>query len=62
MCHHRVDLGLLPACADNVCLAHCIYFGKADQAEKMAREKSWPKYGLAGRLGDAVIKVGNESS
>ena len=24
LCHHRVDQGLLPACADNVCLAHCI--------------------------------------
>lgn len=26
LCHHRVDQGLLPACADNVCLAHCIHF------------------------------------
>ena len=26
LCHHRVDQGLLPACADNVCLAHCISF------------------------------------
>ena len=26
LCHHRVDNGLIPACADNVCLAHCIYF------------------------------------
>ena len=26
LCHHRVDAGLLPACADRVCLAHCIYF------------------------------------
>ncbi|MDY6791355.1 MAG: 4Fe-4S dicluster domain-containing protein [Thermodesulfobacteriota bacterium] len=26
LCHHRVDQGLLPACADNVCLAHCIFF------------------------------------
>jgi Fe-S-cluster-containing dehydrogenase component len=24
LCHHRLDNGLLPACADNVCLAHCI--------------------------------------
>jgi Fe-S-cluster-containing dehydrogenase component len=24
LCHHRIDEGLLPACADNVCLAHCI--------------------------------------
>jgi Fe-S-cluster-containing dehydrogenase component len=26
LCHHRVDQGLIPACADNVCLAHCIFF------------------------------------
>jgi len=25
LCHHRVDGGLLPACADNVCLAHAIH-------------------------------------
>ncbi len=24
LCHQRIDQGLLPACADNVCLAHCI--------------------------------------
>lgn len=24
LCHHRIDNLLLPACADNVCLAHCI--------------------------------------
>ena len=27
LCHHRVDFGLIPACADNVCPAHCISFG-----------------------------------
>ena len=26
LCYQRIDQGLLPACADNVCLAHCIYF------------------------------------
>ena len=26
LCHQRVDRGLIPACADNVCLAHCIIF------------------------------------
>ena len=31
LCHHRVDKGLLPACADNVCLAHCIYFGDPEE-------------------------------
>jgi Fe-S-cluster-containing dehydrogenase component len=38
LCHNRVDHGLVPACADNVCLAHCIYFGDpqtvAEQREK----------------------------
>ncbi len=24
LCHQRIDHGLKPACADNVCLAHCI--------------------------------------
>lgn len=24
LCHQRLEVGLLPACADNVCLAHCI--------------------------------------
>jgi Fe-S-cluster-containing dehydrogenase component len=26
LCHHRVDQGLIPACADNVCPAHCIHY------------------------------------
>ena len=30
LCHHRVDKGLLPACADNVCLAHCIRLNRAE--------------------------------
>ena len=25
LCHHRIDNGLVPACADNICLAHCIH-------------------------------------
>lgn len=29
LCYHRVDHGLLPACADNVCLAHCIHLQTA---------------------------------
>ena len=28
MCHQRIDAGLYPACADNVCLAHCINLRK----------------------------------
>ena len=31
LCHHRVDRGLIPACADNICLAHCIHFGDSDK-------------------------------
>ena len=27
LCYQRVDNGLLPACADNICLGHCIHFG-----------------------------------
>lgn len=27
LCYHRVDEGLIPVCADNVCPAHGIYFG-----------------------------------
>jgi Fe-S-cluster-containing dehydrogenase component len=34
LCYHRVDKGLIPACADNVCLAHCIYFGDPDEIQK----------------------------
>ncbi|MBI4317408.1 MAG: 4Fe-4S binding protein [Chloroflexi bacterium] len=39
LCYHRVDQGLYPACADNVCLAHCIYFGDPAEIEKVIAEK-----------------------
>jgi Fe-S-cluster-containing dehydrogenase component len=39
LCHHRVDNGLIPACADNVCLAHCIYFGNPDAIQRQIDEK-----------------------
>ncbi len=32
LCHHRVDQGLIPACADNICLAHCIQFNPGTNA------------------------------
>ena len=35
LCHHRIDRGLLPACADNVCLGHCIHFGNPDEICKV---------------------------
>jgi Fe-S-cluster-containing dehydrogenase component len=31
LCHERVDRGLIPACADNVCLAHCILFSNSEE-------------------------------
>jgi Fe-S-cluster-containing dehydrogenase component len=39
LCHHRVDKGLIPACADNVCLAHCIYFGDPDEIRHIIAKK-----------------------
>ena len=39
LCHHRVTNGLYPACADNVCLAHCIYFGEPAEIEKKILDK-----------------------
>jgi Fe-S-cluster-containing dehydrogenase component len=39
MCRHRVEQGLIPACADNVCLAHCIYFGDADEIRALIDAK-----------------------
>ena len=39
LCYHRVDQGLFPACADNVCLAHCIYFDVPAEIEKILAEK-----------------------
>lgn len=43
LCSHRVDHGLYPACADNICLGHCIYFGPADTIDEMVQDKSWLK-------------------
>lgn len=39
LCHHRVDSGLIPACADNVCLAHCIYFGAPEEINELISNK-----------------------
>jgi Fe-S-cluster-containing dehydrogenase component len=52
LCHHRIDQGLIPACADNVCLAHCIYFEPADRIEAMMAEKRWLKDRLAADAGE----------
>ena len=34
LCYQRIDHGLLPACADNVCPAHCIYFGDPEEIKQ----------------------------
>lgn len=39
LCHHRVDQGLIPACADNICLAHCIYFGDPEEIKAQIAKK-----------------------
>jgi Fe-S-cluster-containing dehydrogenase component len=35
LCYQRVDSGLLPACADNICLGHCIHFEDSDASRKI---------------------------
>ena len=45
LCYQRVTNGLYPACADNVCLAHCIYFGDPGEIEKTIAEKKKMKGG-----------------
>lgn len=39
LCSTRVDHGLIPACADNVCLAHCIYFGSTEVIEQQKKKR-----------------------
>ena len=39
LCSERIDHGLVPACADNVCLAHCIYFGSPEDVEQQKRKR-----------------------
>ncbi len=50
LCHHRVDAGLIPACADNVCLAHCIYFGDPAAIAEQIRAKRIRRDRLRSRL------------
>ena len=39
LCYKRVDEGLVPACADNICPSHCIYFGDPDEIDMVIMEK-----------------------
>jgi tetrathionate reductase subunit B len=60
MCVNRVRKGLIPACADNVCLAHCIYFGDFRHIDEMIEKKEWLEHRIAGTLGSMVIRVDEE--
>lgn len=57
LCHFRVTNGLIPACADNVCLAHCIYFGDRREINKRIKEQDWLKYRKEGKLKEMVIRL-----
>jgi ferredoxin len=39
LCYDRITNGLYPACADNVCLGHCIYFGDVAEIQGKIAEK-----------------------
>ena len=47
LCVQRLDRGLIPACADNVCEGHCIYFGPSDRLDQMMTEKTLLRERLA---------------
>jgi NADPH-dependent glutamate synthase beta subunit-like oxidoreductase len=53
LCYNRVTNGLYPACADNICLAHCIYFGDPGQIEQRILEKRKAR----GGWGDIIPKA-----
>jgi NADPH-dependent glutamate synthase beta subunit-like oxidoreductase len=53
LCYNRVINGLYPACADNICLAHCIYFGDPVEIEKNILEKRKNR----GGWGEIIPKV-----
>ena len=53
LCYHRVTNGLYPACADNICLAHCIYFGDPAEIEQKILEKRK----LRGGWGEIIPKA-----
>jgi len=53
LCYNRVINGLYPACADNVCLAHCIHFGDPAEIEQKIAEKRK----LRGGWGEIIPKA-----
>jgi NADPH-dependent glutamate synthase beta subunit-like oxidoreductase len=55
LCYQRVTKGLYPACADNVCLAHCIYFGDPAEIEEKVLEKRRVRGGRGDIIPKAII-------
>ena len=53
LCYERVTKGLYPACADNICLGHCIYFGDPAEIE----EKILEKRKMRGGWGEIIPKA-----
>jgi len=53
LCYNRVANGLYPACADNICLGHCIYFGDPAEIEQKILEKRKAR----GGWGDIIPKA-----
>ena len=53
LCYQRVAHGLYPACSDNVCPAHCIYFGDPAEIERKILEKR----SIRGGWGEIIPKV-----
>lgn len=57
LCSFRVDHGLYPACADNICLAHCIYFGDPGEIDSIMTQKPW----LKKRMEQAAAEVARQT-
>jgi NADPH-dependent glutamate synthase beta subunit-like oxidoreductase len=55
LCYDRVINGLYPACADNICLAHCIYFGDPAEIEQKILEKRKARGGWGEIIPKAIM-------
>ncbi len=55
LCYNRVTNGLYPACADNVCLGHCIYFGDPAEIEQKILEKRKVRGGWGEIIPKAIV-------
>jgi len=57
LCYQRITNGLYPACADNICLAHCVYFGNPAEIEKKILEKRKIRGGWGEIIPKALINA-----